>query len=767
MPGPQSHLKPERLEIDPSEKDADKKFTHWLHTFQNYSKDLDAAHSKLDLLINHVGHQAYAVIENSQDYETAVASLKSAYKKEVNLIYAQHVLATRKQQSEESVDDFIRQLRLLAKNCGFAAVTAQENHDLHVRNAFISGIRTPYIRQRLLENKNLTLDAAITTARSLEDAQKNSNTYGSSSQACSAMESISLGNKGRSPENPESFVAASSRTYYNYKPPSGNRNANSASSNQNCYFCGQEYHPRFKCPARDFTCTKCRKRGHFTRVCRSNPASSSRVLASAYNTSSLPQHMPENVPSEEAPLPTSWPPNSVLWAICSTSSDKCTNHPLSQSMENVKINDHTVLATADSASSSSFIHPSCAQNLNLTLKPVQHDYEVGMASKSMKATSTHYCDVKLMVKDRVYENIKLYVLPNLCTNLILGLDFLSKHKSVTLNYGGIEPPLSICGFSTLKTKPKSLFPNLPPNCKPVADSRRRYSLQDQEFISLEINRLLKENIIEPSRSPWRAQVVVVKKDDKKRMTVDYSQTINLYTQLDAYPLPLISDLVNQIAQNNIFSTVDLRSAYHQVLLKPEERPFTAFEANGRLYQFRRLPFGVTNGVSIFQREMDDIVDKFSLKGVYPYLDNITIVGRTQAEHDRNLSNFLEAAKQINLTYNPEKCEFNTRKLRLLGCLIENNQIRPDPERLRPLESLPPPTDLKSLKRCLGFFSYYSRWIPNFSEKVRPLAKTNSFPLSSEASTAIVKMKDDIKNSVVCCIDETIPFTVESDASEQL
>ena len=776
MPGPHAYLKPNSLDIDPADPDADKKFAHWVKTFNNYAKDLDPNASKLDLLVNHVGHQAFAIIENSEDYESAITSLKTAYQK-VNTIYAQHILSTRKQAADESVDDFIRNLRLLAKNCSFKAVTAAENQDLHVRNAFISGLRTPYIRQRLLENKNLTLETAVSTARSLEDAQKNSDTYGSHPQTCSAVEPAPFSNRSKPSEGPENLVAAS-RPYYRQQSSSNNRTSNPMHSNAlKCYFCGYDMHPRKRCPARDSTCDKCQRRGHFAKVCRANyaPASASKVMAASYNTS-VPKEPSYNTSvshepysgdraTQESSLPTSWPPNAVLWAICSSSPDPCLNHPLAQSMQNVMINNQKVMATADSASSSSFIHPTCAKNLNLTLIPIYQDYEVGMASKSLKATASHCCDVQLNLKGRDYKNVRLFVLPNLCTNVILGLDFLSRHKSITLNYGGVEPPLSICGLSTVKTKPKSLFPNLPPECKPVADGRRRYSREDQQFISVEIDRLLKEQIIEPSRSPWRAQVVIVKKDDKKRMTVDYSQTINLYTQLDAYPLPLISDLLNQIAQNNIFSTVDLRSAYHQLLLKPEERIYTAFEANGRLYQFRRLPFGVTNGVSIFQREMDELVDKYSLKGVYPYIDNITIVGKTQEEHDLNLSNFLSAAEEVNLTYNPDKCEFNTRKLRLLGCLIENGELRPDPDRMRPLEMLPPPNNLKSLKRCLGFFSHYSKWIPNFSHKVKPLARTNSFPLSAEALKAIEDMKKDIKNSVICCIDETIPFTVECDASD--
>lgn len=102
---------------------------------------------------------------------------------------------------------------------------------------------------------------------------------------------------------------------------------------------------------------------------------------------------------------------------------------------------------------------------------------------------------------------------------------------------------------------------------------------DRDFIHKEVQRLLQKGIIEQSNSPWRAQVVVVKNESrKKRLAIDYSETINKFTQLDAYPLPRIDATVNKIAQYRVFSTIDLRSAYHQVSIREEDKPCTAFEA---------------------------------------------------------------------------------------------------------------------------------------------------------------------------------------------
>jgi len=228
-----------------------------------------------------------------------------------------------------------------------------------------------------------------------------------------------------------------------------------------------------------------------------------------------------------------------------------------------------------------------------------------MASASMIIKTIGFCKVDINLQERHYKNVKLSILPELCTSVILGQDFQQKHQSVTVKYGGELPPLVLCSMSTLMIKPLELFTNLTADCHPIAARSRRYNLSDRKFIEFETQRLLKEGIIEPSNSPWRAQVVVTKDDNhKKRLAIDYSETINRFTLLDGYSLPRIDDTVNKIAHYRVFSTIDLRSAYHQVPINEEDKLYTAFESAGGLYQFTRVPFGVTNGVACFQRVMD-------------------------------------------------------------------------------------------------------------------------------------------------------------------
>ena len=187
------------------------------------------------------------------------------------------------------------------------------------------------------------------------------------------------------------------------------------------------------------------------------------------------------------------------------------------------------------------------------------------------------------------------------------------------------------------------------------------------------------------------------------MIVDYSQTVNRYPLLDAYPLPSVDEQVAKIAKCSVFSTLDLKSAYYQVPLSVEDRPYTAFEAEGKLYQYTQLPFGVTNDVSFFQRIIDNIIAKYNLRDTYTYLDNITVCGKTMKDHEHNLKTLFSAAKSENVTFNNSKCVFACTEIDLLGYRISHNIIQSDPERLRPLLELPLPQKKLSSKESLVCF----------------------------------------------------------------
>ena len=129
------------------------------------------------------------------------------------------------------------------------------------------------------------------------------------------------------------------------------------------------------------------------------------------------------------------------------------------------------------------------------------------------------------------------------------------------------------------------------------------------------------------------------------MCIDYSRTINLFTELDAYSLPSIESIVNEVAKWKRISALDLKSAYHQIKIHPKDCPYTAFQSGLELYQWKVMPFGLTNAVPAFQRAMNQFVNRYKLNGVNVYLDNIIVGGIDQASHDENLNALKEAAKK--------------------------------------------------------------------------------------------------------------------------
>ena len=192
---------------------------------------------------------------------------------------------------------------------------------------------------------------------------------------------------------------------------------------------------------------------------------------------------------------------------------------------------------------------------------------------------------------------------------------------------------------------------------------------------------------------------------------------------------------------------------------------TGFEADGQLFQFTSIPFGITNGVSAFQRVMTKIIRDAGLTNTWAYMDNVTIGGVTQEEHDLNVQKFYELVKRFGLTLNLEKSIVSVPKINMLGYLVSHLTLKPDPDRMKPLVNLPIPTDASSLKRAVGLFSYYSQWVERFSDKIKPLTQNLKFPLSEAAESSFEELKNDIANSSLACPNNHDLLVIETDASD--
>ena len=144
-----------------------------------------------------------------------------------------------------------------------------------------------------------------------------------------------------------------------------------------------------------------------------------------------------------------------------------------------------------------------------------------------------------------------------------------------------------------------------------------------------------------------------------------------------------------------------------------------------------------------------------------------VAGMTQAEHDINLKKLYKPAKENKLTFNSSKSVISVNLINLFGYVVSHNSIKADTERLQPLLDLPLLLNGKALQRTVGLFSYYSKFIRNYSEKVCLLLQCSTFPLSQRATDAFKLLKNNIANAVVKTIDEAISFFVKMDTSDFL
>ena len=725
----EAHLKPQRFDTVPGSPQAAQEWNHWYRTFVNFltATKAETDEDKYRILINFISSTVYSYISEHNDFNSAIAALRDTYDKRPNTMYARHLLASAKQQSHQSLDDYLRTLRTLALDCDYKPVTAEQYRSECIRDAFIAGISSNFIRQRLLESEILSLEQAFTLARTLDLAQKNADSYHSHSNymASSVVVETDLSERASVVHGDISVAAVKSKS----------RITSPAKSSNKCWFCGESRHPRKDCPAKNANCRKCGKVGHWAKVCNSSSESASTLVTPF--------------------VPSGYPRLAVASSVNSAYS-----HVV---LETISVDGQQTEGLLDSGATDNFIDEKFVYKNKFTVFPA--NFSVGLASNSCSSKARGVCYVNLVVQNQKYENTRVSILKDLVKPIILGESFMKQHSSVIFNFGGPKPSLVVSALAPMDADLPPMFANLDNSVRPLAVKSRRYSTEDKTFIKQEIQRLLADDVIEPSKSPWRAQVLVDRKEGKKpRLCIDYSRTINRYTVPDSYPLPNADDMVYEVAKYSRYTTYDLKTAYHLAKLSKSDIPYTAFEADGKLYQFKRLPFGLTNAVAAFQRLMDELVEEYHLEGVFVYIDNITIVGETQEQHDINVRKFLEAAKVKNLTFNEGKTISNTDTITLLGYEISKGNLRPDPDRVKPLLEMPIPNSLKALKRVIGMFAYYARWIPNYSDTIRPLLQSNSIPLGSDAINSFQTLLKLLANAALQGIDENLPFTVETDAS---
>src|SRR5882672_7167632 len=306
------------------------------------------------------------------------------------------------------------------------------------------------------------------------------------------------------------------------------------------------------------------------------------------------------------------------------------------------------------------------------------------------------------------------------------------------------------------------------DAKPIAQKVRYMNPAKAALLSKWAEQQLADGLIEPSNSPWGHNALFVpKKNGTLRPCIDY-RTVNAVTEKDAYPMPNISELLNRIGLSNIFSTFDLAKGFNHLLIHPQDRHKLAFYACGVLHQPVVMPFGMKNAPAAFQRAMNLIFYPLLDICVVVYVDDIAVHSMNTDDHLRDLRKFFEICRSANLTLNVEKMQLCKKRISMLGHVVGQGQVTPDPVKVAAMQDFPEPVDVPGIRKFLGTVGYYRTFIEKFSLIAKPLScqtsERSAFKWTQLERNAFNTLKRAVLDKVLNLPDMAGDFLIQCDAS---
>ncbi|GJX24897.1 putative reverse transcriptase domain-containing protein, partial [Tanacetum coccineum] len=525
-----------------------------------------------------------------------------------------------------------------------------------------------------------------------------------------------------------------------------------------CYKCGALNHMSKDCKKPMILCYNCNQLGHKSNECPNPKAIEAKPLKSIKE---------EKVEKTGIPTPTA---QAYMMA---TEEDKVVRDVVTGT---ILINSIPARVLYDSGASVSFVSLEFSKNLSTPPNKLPFPLEVEIAGNEIVVVSKVYRDVEIEIDDSVFK-VDLIPIVLGAFDIVIGMDWLDRYDANILCsqklvrvvnpqgreiiiYGdkrkgefklcsmmkarkyfsrGCQAYMTHVIYTKFEKKsakdvpvvnefldvfPEDL-PGIPPErqvefrielipgATPIAKTLYRLAASEMKELMSQLQELLDKGFIRPSSSPWGAPILFVKKKDgSMRMCIDYRE-LNKVTVKNVYPLPRIDDLFYQLQGARWFSKIDLRSGYHQLKVREEDIPKTAFRTRYGHYEFVVMPFGLTNAPTIFMDLMNRVCRPMLDKSVIVFIDDILVYSKSKEEHEAHLREVLETLRKERLYAKFAKCEFWLQEIQFLGHVVNSEGIKVDPAKIEAVMNWQTPKDVGEIRSFLGLAGYYRRFIQDF------------------------------------------------------
>nr|GEX05801.1 hypothetical protein [Tanacetum cinerariifolium] len=438
----------------------------------------------------------------------------------------------------------------------------------------------------------------------------------------------------------------------------------------------------------------------------------------------------------------------------------------------------------DTGAVRSFISTAFSSLTDIIPTTLDHGYDVKLANGRIIWVNTLIRGCTLNFQNHSF-NIDLMPIEMGSFDVIIGMDWLVKYHAVIvcdeklvrvpfnneilIFHGGGSNNGHESKHHLAKDKLKEKGLEYVPIVQDFPERMHRLASSEMKELSDQLKELSDKGFIRPSSSPWGAPVLFFKKKDGSfQMCIDYRE-LNKLTVKNRYSLPRIDDLFDQLQGLSVYSKIDLRSSYHQLRVREEDIPKTAFRTRYGHYEFQVMPFGLTNAHAVFMDLMNRVCKPYLDKFVIVFINDILIYSKRKQEHEEHLKLILELLKKEWLYAKFSKYEFWIPKIQFLGYVIDSQGIHVDPTKIDSIKDLSSLKNATEIRQFLGLAGYYQRFIEGFSKIAKSMTKLTQkkvkFYWGDKEEAAFQLIKQKLCSAPILALPEgSEDFVVYCDAS---